>query len=335
MDKNKLQNFNNSFTMAEILISLTIIGIIAAITLPALQANINEKTWATRRKALYSRLSQAISMMPSLNGYGIGVDDNETAEKATEAFITNGLGKVLELNNICAYNKMADCGIVSKYTRRGNIVVHSNFPTDMTSLNRYITNTTDNGLQHIVNTKAGAFITKNGESVAVFYNPYCIPRDIMAHSNFSGYSDRLEHRIQNYLCANFIYDLNGRKGPNRIGDDMGVITAMYSTEPDVLALELYKKKLSTGIGNYATGLRECRKHNGYRLPNIDELTAIWYNYAIFDTYTSGDYLSATNGRVEGITYKLTWVQNFSSYGYRWIASATNEFNSMRILCIRR
>ena len=56
-----------AFTMAGILISLTIIGIIAAITLPALQGNINEKTWVTQRKALYSRLSQAIALMPSLN----------------------------------------------------------------------------------------------------------------------------------------------------------------------------------------------------------------------------------------------------------------------------
>ena len=60
-----------AFTMAEILISLTIIGVIAAITLPSLQANINEKTWATQRKALYNRMSQAISLMDSLNGYGV------------------------------------------------------------------------------------------------------------------------------------------------------------------------------------------------------------------------------------------------------------------------
>ena len=33
---------SKAFTMAEILISLTIIGVIAAITLPSLQANINE-----------------------------------------------------------------------------------------------------------------------------------------------------------------------------------------------------------------------------------------------------------------------------------------------------
>lgn len=65
-----MSNNKNAFTMAEILISLVIISIIAAITLPALRANINESTWNTQRKALYSRMSQAISMLPNLNGYG-------------------------------------------------------------------------------------------------------------------------------------------------------------------------------------------------------------------------------------------------------------------------
>ena len=42
-----------AFTMAEILLSLTIIGVVAAITLPSLTGNINERTWNTQRKALY------------------------------------------------------------------------------------------------------------------------------------------------------------------------------------------------------------------------------------------------------------------------------------------
>ena len=56
--------------MAEILLSLTIIGVVAAITLPSLTGNINERTWNTQRKALYARFSQALSLMPNLNGYG-------------------------------------------------------------------------------------------------------------------------------------------------------------------------------------------------------------------------------------------------------------------------
>ena len=59
-----------AFTMAEILLSLTIIGVVAAITLPSLTGNINERTWSTQRKALYSRMSQAVSLMSQVRGYG-------------------------------------------------------------------------------------------------------------------------------------------------------------------------------------------------------------------------------------------------------------------------
>ena len=66
-----------AFTMAEILLSLTIIGVVAAITLPSLTGNINERTWNTQRKALYARFSQAIALMPALNGYGT-LTENES-----------------------------------------------------------------------------------------------------------------------------------------------------------------------------------------------------------------------------------------------------------------
>ncbi len=98
---------NLGFTMAEFLLSLTIIGVVAAITLPSLMANINERTWNTQRKALYARLSQAIAMMPQLNGYGEYEGTNTdgvvsaTKDTAAEAFLTEGLSKVLKINNIC------------------------------------------------------------------------------------------------------------------------------------------------------------------------------------------------------------------------------------------
>ncbi len=91
----------SAFTMAEILLSLTIIGVVAAITLPSLTGNINERTWNTQRKALYARMSQAVALMPSLSGYGTlteesssGADD--AVDTAAETFITSGLSKVLK-----------------------------------------------------------------------------------------------------------------------------------------------------------------------------------------------------------------------------------------------
>ena len=96
-----------AFTMAEILLSLTIIGVVAAITLPSLTGNINERTWNTQRKALFSRLSQAVSLMPAIKGYGtyeVSIDEDYKdtqiiiSDNATETFVTNGYTvKVIEI----------------------------------------------------------------------------------------------------------------------------------------------------------------------------------------------------------------------------------------------
>lgn len=51
--------FKHSFTLAEVLITLGIIGIVAAMTLPALITNYQKKVSATRLEQTYSMLSQA------------------------------------------------------------------------------------------------------------------------------------------------------------------------------------------------------------------------------------------------------------------------------------
>ena len=107
---------------AEILLSLTIIGVVAAITLPSLTGNINERTWSTQRKALYARFSQAIALMPALNGYGTLKEESsagasDAVDTVAETFVTSGLSKVLKLNNICDSEHLSDCGIPDKIIR--------------------------------------------------------------------------------------------------------------------------------------------------------------------------------------------------------------------------
>jgi prepilin-type N-terminal cleavage/methylation domain-containing protein len=48
------------FTLAEVLITLGIIGIVAALTMPSLMANYQKKAAATRLKQTYSMLNQAL-----------------------------------------------------------------------------------------------------------------------------------------------------------------------------------------------------------------------------------------------------------------------------------
>lgn len=68
----------NAFTLAEVLITLGIIGIVAAITLPALVQQNQKKVVATRLKQTYSQVYQAINMAQAdygdMKNWGIDSD---------------------------------------------------------------------------------------------------------------------------------------------------------------------------------------------------------------------------------------------------------------------
>ncbi|MCD7879210.1 MAG: type II secretion system GspH family protein [Candidatus Gastranaerophilales bacterium] len=53
---------NHGFTLSEVLITLVIIGIIAAVTVPTLMANYKKQETSSRLKKFYSNLSQAVRL---------------------------------------------------------------------------------------------------------------------------------------------------------------------------------------------------------------------------------------------------------------------------------
>lgn len=53
-----------AFTLAETLITLSIIGVIAAITVPTLMSNVNKQIYVVGLKKAYSQLSNAMKMIP-------------------------------------------------------------------------------------------------------------------------------------------------------------------------------------------------------------------------------------------------------------------------------
>ncbi len=297
-----------AFTMAEILLSLTIIGVVAAITLPSLTGNINERTWNTQRKALYARISQAVSLMPSLNGYGTltaeqtDSDGNITQsaiDTAAETFVTNGLAKVMKINNICDSDHLLDCGIVTSYTNLAGTT--QTWATKLSELNNLFTekyidssnNSSYGNPQTDIDTKAVGFETPNGESVTVYYNPHCM----------GDTEGNTWHYSQPKMCANFIYDLNGNKGPNTVGKDIGFITALYPTDPTVVA----PMPLTSDAGKSSqTAAGElCKTQNPEsRLPNRDELTAMFYNRNLIGGLVAECYWSSS-------------VISFGSSGTAW------------------
>ena len=336
---NRLSVKKCAFTMAEILLSLTIIGVVAAITLPSLTGNINERTWNTQRKALYARFSQAIALMPALNGYGTLIEDESgsvTEDTAAETFVTNGLAKVLKINNICDNDHLEDCGIVSKITTLGGVTLV--FPSTMTELNSEMTISASGTVNNtsMIDTKAAAFETQNGESIAVFYNPNCIGD--LSENPWEGTEGVY---IQNRVCANFIYDLNGNKGPNTVGKDIGFMTAMYPSDVTIAAPYPAISQLS---GTYAispdsggvSALKACTNYDSeYRIPNAEEAISMFVNKELMKSSTtqfSGTYWTSTKVHSNGQTRNLTMKSGESWKGQLDDVASDTDKN---VWCIKR
>ena len=323
------ENQRCAFTMAEILLSLTIIGVVAAITLPSLTGNINERTWNTQRKALYARMSQAIALMPALNGYGklsgtISDDGSQsvTEDTAAETFVTDGLSKVLKINNICDNEHLADCGLASKITSiKGDSL---DFPFDMNTLNSGILsqNFAGHPSYNQLNTKAAAFETQNGESIAVYYNPNCSINQ--AFTNYWNY-------VQPLFCANFLYDLNGNKGPNTVGKDLGFITVFYAVDPMVVAPIPLMQNSATGVSQIAAG-KECLNFSDdSRVPNKEELAAMYINKELIGNWEAGGfYLSSSTDIYNGAP--AAWTVDIN-HGTMYKTSLRTQGHALR--CIKR
>ena len=312
------------FTMAEILLSLTIIGVVAAITLPSLTGNINERTWNTQRKALYARFSQAIALMPALNGYGTLTEDSssgasDAVDTAAETFVTSGLSKVMKINNICDNEHLEDCGIVSKVIALDGTVAYSSLPENMN-----VYNDTFNYVAVLTPVVAG-FETANGESVAVYYNPKCSAERIGSQKSLESGEIWHAYFAQPYLCANFVYDLNGNKGPNTMGKDIGFISVLYSVDSKVVAPMPLSKDLD-GLFTQPEAVKACTAYDAdYRLPNIEELYSIYYNKILVKP-TGNDHWSAT---IE--TSNNAWIAGFS-YGFSGIYERSSGGN---VRCVKR
>ena len=333
---NRLSVRKCAFTMAEILLSLTIIGVVAAITLPSLTGNINERTWNTQRKALYARFSQAIALMPALNGFGsysASYSNNSLVvaqDNAAMTFVTDGLAKVLKINNICEYNKIQDCGFQNSYTNMAGSKKIT--PLTLKAWNNMFFDRFEGwqNPQKYIDTKAAAFETQNGESILLIYNPQCVSEDSGLAAAPKNYHQYISYYAQPYMCANFIYDLNGRKGPNTVGKDMGWITALFPIDSEVVA-PMPQVRDAEFAKTLSDANRNCAAQDKYsRLPNINEFSSLFYNRDLIGLPMGG--VAYWTNSTEGSD--SVWRHDFD-VGLRFIVPKTYVSTTGACRCIKR
>ena len=115
--KNKINNNKKSaFTLAEVLITLGVIGVVSAMTLPSVIKNYQKKVASTRVKSAYSQLLQAIQRSEVDNDEIKGWDFETTT---TETFTKKYIEPYFKGMTLCTNTAKCPDGITSSnYDRR-------------------------------------------------------------------------------------------------------------------------------------------------------------------------------------------------------------------------
>ena len=184
-----------AFTLAEILITLGIIGIVAAMTIPTLISNYNKKQTVTRLKQSYSILSQALSMAQAEHGDPTtwsGLSDiygSSTANVNKEEVLTNFVHKYfmpyVKVSNDLGFGSRKFLGYSGPY-----------FPLSNTLISGY--GSTGYGL--ILSNNVFVFVILATDCVNYDDNDVCIERE--------------------FRNLAFSIDINGFSKPNVYGKDV-------------------------------------------------------------------------------------------------------------------
>ncbi len=291
-----LKRKKKAFTLAEILITLSIIGIVAAISIPSLLVNINDKTYDAQRNALIARMSQAVGQMDDVNSYanctlvpGAAAGDPDVCNdiSSTVNFITKGLSKVYKISSVCGMGHLDSCDIASSIKRPDGTEFNLSTKTTFTSFAPVMADAVGN-----LNANSAGFITGNGESMLVYYNPRCADK----HENAAEEGTQ----ILDEICVNIIYDLNGgSKSPNQVGKDIGYMSILYPSTPSVVAPVAYSTD-STAAPSYSSeagkdAASSCSALNGdLILPDRESLISMIANKDLIGNLTDAKpYWSST------------------------------------------
>ena len=231
------------FTLAEVLITLGIIGIVAAMTIPTLVANYQNKAWNTSAQVFERKLEEALKTMNTqqvLAGY-----------RSTADFVS-ALGKYFKITKVCANDDIMSCFEDKVYWGADEEEV------DMTK----IKNASNFG-QDDWDTELIGVQFANGTTGIIAYNPEC--KEDPYTNQFTGTS-----------CLAILYDTTGFKTPNTQQKDLRSInvksldgrncafeingtcfTAPFTPAP------LTKAECEEEVAKGDLGIKECKYDNDY------------------------------------------------------------------------
>ena len=182
----------SGFTLAELLICIGIIGVVAAFTIPSLIHKYNTKQWDTAASVFEKKLEDTLNIMNS--------QSTLATHLTTESFVEE-LTKHFKASKTCTNDKLLDCF--------SNVVYWDNGEGTLNEIDINIISTAKNFGQKTWKTNIVGIQFANGTSALVAYNPTesCVQDP---HSNQIPIND----------CLAILYDTSASKKPNTMNKDL-------------------------------------------------------------------------------------------------------------------
>jgi len=195
-----LQTSKKGFTLAEVLITLGIIGVVAAMTIPTLVANYQQKSMDTAANVFNRKLGEALKVMNS---------NSTLAGFATTQDFVNELGKNIKIVKTCDSEHLTNC-FVSEFSTNDDTfkVEELKQAKNLNKDGNYGTETI--GVQFADGVTALIAYNKNAKQ-----DPYS-NQVVNVTSDGEG-KDRSIGLSTNALAI--LYDVSGSSNPNKYGTD--------------------------------------------------------------------------------------------------------------------
>ena len=198
-----------AFTLAEVLITLGIIGVVAALTLPALLTNIQSRIRAEQSRSVQYKFSLATEKMARLNLIG--------PYDSTDAFVDE-LQKHLKISKRCNASNLRGC-----------------WPYDTVDLGNGKTwdiSKTKTGRQFGMNNDDDndytsdnvGIVTADGTPMILSYNKKCKAIDSLEKLSWTT-TDNKPLSNSSASCVAAVYEINGTGKPNKLSNDVVLFNA--------------------------------------------------------------------------------------------------------------
>ncbi len=255
-----------AFTLAEVLITLAIIGVVAALTIPTVITNYQKKMYVTQLKKSYNNLSNAFRTIMANDGVTELSETTLWSKIPSDYFF---LGDMLQPKNAEFKNEfLKNFKVVAAYSS-------GSFPEEYKPKYKHLNGTDRSSLSSAIYLADGTLL-----DIKLYKTPLQMYRDSKKCSSLKEFQETRNTKTKLWQEAGYIdIDVNGVKGPNIVGRDL----------------------FAFSIGNdgelYPMGGADFAVYHDCEYDNLDSCTYYWKNESNYYPCTKSSNGVGCAGRI--------------------------------------